>query len=74
MTISSRRHSWGVIRPATQRLVRVLHAHQIGSLEWKGVLIVDTLDGPQEMLMVSESGVYKLAFSSRKEGSERFTG
>ncbi|MFH0814251.1 MAG: hypothetical protein V2A69_15660 [Pseudomonadota bacterium] len=32
----------------------------------KGVSTVYTLGGPQEMIMVSEAGDYKLAFTSRK--------
>jgi len=38
----------------------------------KGVGITDTLGGPQEMLIVSESGVYGLVFRSRKDAARRF--
>lgn len=38
----------------------------------KGVATTDTLGGPQEMLIVSESGLYALTFSSRKEEARRF--
>jgi anti-repressor protein len=39
----------------------------------KGVSSVDTLGGNQEMSIVSEAGVYKLVFTSRKPEAERFT-
>lgn len=32
----------------------------------KGVAIVDTPGGPQEMVVIFEAGLYKLAFTSRK--------
>jgi prophage antirepressor-like protein len=38
----------------------------------KGVGITDTLGGPQEMNVVNESGVYALAFRSRKPEVEEF--
>ncbi len=38
----------------------------------KGVGITDTLGGPQEMNVVNESGVYALAFRSRKPEAEEF--
>lgn len=38
----------------------------------KGVHTVDTLGGPQEMATVTESGVYHLAFSSRKPEAKTF--
>ena len=43
------------------------------SEKMKGVNSVDTLGGVQEMQVVSESGVYKLVFTSRKPEAERFT-
>lgn len=39
----------------------------------KGVSTVDTLGGAQQVIIISESGMYKLAFTSRKEEAERFT-
>lgn len=38
----------------------------------KGVGNVDTPGGPQQMTTVSEPGVYRLTFTSRVEGAERF--
>lgn len=38
----------------------------------KGVAITDTLGGRQEMLIISESGMYALVFRSRKESAVRF--
>lgn len=38
----------------------------------KGVSNVDTLGGPQELLTVNESGLYSLAFTSRKPEAKRF--
>ena len=38
----------------------------------KGVATVDTLGGPQEMLIVSEPGLYKLISTSRKLVAKRF--
>jgi len=38
----------------------------------KGVRSVDTLGGPQEMATVTESGIYHLAFSSRKPEAQAF--
>lgn len=39
----------------------------------KGVATTDTLGGRQEMNIVSEAGLYKLVFTSRKPEAERFT-
>jgi len=39
----------------------------------KGIHTVDTLGGPQEMSVVNEAGVYKIAFTSRKPEAEAFT-
>jgi prophage antirepressor-like protein len=39
----------------------------------KGVHSIDTLGGNQQMSVINEAGVYKLAFTSRKEGAEQFT-
>ncbi|MFV0600225.1 MAG: Bro-N domain-containing protein [Brachymonas sp.] len=38
----------------------------------KGVLTVDTLGGPQEVVVISESGLYSLILTSRKEEAKRF--
>jgi prophage antirepressor-like protein len=38
----------------------------------KGVHIMDTLGGPQEMTIISESGLYALIFRSRKPEAVRF--
>ena len=38
----------------------------------KGVAITDTLGGKQELLFVTESGLYHLIFKSRKESAKRF--
>jgi prophage antirepressor-like protein len=38
----------------------------------KGVSIIDTLGGKQEMSIVSESGLYKVIFQSRKENALKF--
>jgi prophage antirepressor-like protein len=38
----------------------------------KGVHIMDTLGGPQEMTIISESGLYALIFRSRKPQAVRF--
>lgn len=39
----------------------------------KGVSSIDTLGGAQQMAIVSEAGLYKLAFTSRKPEAEGFT-
>lgn len=39
----------------------------------KGVITADTLGGPQEMAIISESGLYKLTFKSRKPEAKAFT-
>jgi prophage antirepressor-like protein len=39
----------------------------------KGVATTDTLGGNQEMRVISEAGVYKLVFTSRKPEAEKFT-
>lgn len=38
----------------------------------KGITIVDTPGGDQEMLTVTEAGLYRLIFKSRKEDAKRF--
>jgi prophage antirepressor-like protein len=38
----------------------------------KGIGIVDTLGGPQEMVVVSESGLYALILRSRKPQARAF--
>lgn len=38
----------------------------------KGVITVDTLGGPQETVIISESGLYSLTLTSRKEEAKRF--
>lgn len=38
----------------------------------KGVAIADTLGGAQQVATVSEAGVYRLVFTSRADGAERF--
>lgn len=38
----------------------------------KDVVITDTLGGPQEMSMLTEAGMYKLTFRSRKPAAKRF--
>lgn len=38
----------------------------------KGVATTDTPGGPQEVIIVSEAGVFRLVFTSRKEEAERF--
>ena len=39
----------------------------------KGIYSIDTLGGPQEMTIISEPGMYKLVFRSRKPEAEAFT-
>lgn len=39
----------------------------------KGVGTADTLGGPQDMSIINEAGLYKLAFTSRKPEAEAFT-
>lgn len=39
----------------------------------KGVVITDTLGGQQEMVFITESGLYKLIFTSRKPEAKEFT-
>lgn len=39
----------------------------------RGSVVVDTLGGNQEMAVVSEAGLYKLVFTSRKPEAEKFT-
>lgn len=39
----------------------------------KGVHTMDTLGGPQDMAIINEAGLYKLAFTSRKPEAEGFT-
>ena len=38
----------------------------------RGVATTDTPGGPQEVAIISESGVYSLTFTSRKEAAKRF--
>ena len=38
----------------------------------KGVGIADTLGGRQQLTIINESGLYSLAFTSRKEAAKRF--
>ena len=38
----------------------------------KGVVISDTLGGPQELVTVSESGLYTLILTSRKDEAKKF--
>lgn len=38
----------------------------------KGVGIADTLGGRQQVTIINESGLYSLAFTSRKEAAKRF--
>jgi len=38
----------------------------------KGIAITDTLRGPQEMIVISESGLYAMIFRSRKPAAEEF--
>lgn len=39
----------------------------------KGVHTMDTLGGPQQITIITEGGLYKVAFQSRKAIAERFT-
>lgn len=39
----------------------------------KGITTIDTLGGPQQMTIVSEGGLYKIIFQSRKPIAEAFT-
>ena len=39
----------------------------------KGIHTMDTLGGKQDLATVNEAGLYKLAFTSRKEEAEKFT-
>ena len=39
----------------------------------RGMYSIQTLGGAQEMTIINEAGVYKLAFTSRKEEAEKFT-
>lgn len=39
----------------------------------KGVDSIDTLGGHQQMVIINEAGLYKLAFTSRKDEAEAFT-
>ena len=39
----------------------------------KGINTVNTLGGIQEVLVINEPGVYKLAFTSRKKEADEFT-
>lgn len=50
------------------------HRNAIGSLkpEHRGVHTMDTLGGQQKVSMVTESGLYKLVFKSRKPIAEQF--
>ena len=43
------------------------------SASMKGVATTDTLGGNQQMTVISEAGVYKLVFTSRKPEAEKFT-
>jgi prophage antirepressor-like protein len=49
-------------------------AKAVGALDEdeKGITQTDTLGGPQQMLAVTESGLYHLIFKSRKEAARRF--
>lgn len=38
----------------------------------KGIVITDTLGGPQKLAIINESGLYSLILTSRKEGAKRF--
>lgn len=48
------------------------HTRNLGEDE-KGVSIVDTLGGPQEMATITEPGLYKLIMRSRKPAAKAFT-
>ena len=57
------------------RAIEIVNArHAVRSLDddEKDVAICDTLGGPQEVLVVSESGLYALIFKSRKSQAIRF--
>jgi prophage antirepressor-like protein len=66
---------WFVAKDVCEILEISKHRDAISRLSefMRGSVVVDTLGGKQEMAAVSEAGVYKLVFTSRKPEAEKFT-
>lgn len=65
---------WFVGRDVCAGLAIKNERHALGRLpdDEKGVVIGDTLGGKQEMIIISEAGMYRLVLTSRTEPAERF--
>lgn len=74
-TVSVNNEPWFVAKDVCEilELSDVSKAISRLSEKMKGTNSIPTLGGNQEMSIVSESGVYKLVFTSRKPEAERFT-
>lgn len=66
---------WFVAKDVCEILEIEKHRDAISRLSgsMRGSVVVDTLGGRQEMAAISEAGVYKLVFTSRKPEAEKFT-
>lgn len=67
--------SWFVAKDVCRILEIVNNRDAVSRLgeKMKGVATTDTLGGRQEVQVISESGVYKLVFTSRMPEAEKFT-
>ena len=74
-TVTQGGEPWFVAKDVCEILEISKHRDAISRLPefMRGSVVVDTLGGKQEMTAVSEAGVYKLVFTSRKAEAERFT-
>jgi prophage antirepressor-like protein len=67
--------AWFVAKDVCDVLGITNHRNAVAKLSGtqKGVHTMDTPGGKQEMAVVNEAGIYKIAFTSRKPEAERFT-
>ncbi len=74
-TIAKDGKPWFVARDVCEVLAIANTSQALARLPdvMKGLATVDTLGGRQTVTVVTEAGLYKLAFSSRKEQAEEFT-
>jgi len=73
-TIAKEGQAWFVAKDVCDILDHSNHRMAVAGLDddEKGVSIIDSRGGPQETTIISESGLYSLIFTSRKEGAKRF--
>ncbi|WP_371380875.1 Bro-N domain-containing protein [Sporomusa aerivorans] len=74
-TVIRKGEPWWVAKDICDVLGIKNHSDALSRLSdsMKGVAITDTLGGKQEVGVISEAGIYKLVFTSRKPEAERFT-